>query len=362
MKTLVICNSLAKKNTLFSFCSDYKLQGNNITVGMFASASLDPKTLKDNEVLVHIKAFSCNYRDRGLMLEFSNKCNAETNISKIVYSPFGSDFVAEVIGIGAKSELKIGDRVIPNCSYTKANHKSRGGIPSNFASQRLQVFEDSRLCKIPKLMTDEVASAFTIISQTAYSIIRKLNLRGGENILITAATSNTSLAIINALKNKNVCISAMTNNPIVNIDTLKTLGVDEVFSLSDLKQKKSVNKFDIVIDPFFDLHLIHVIDYMNFESRYITCGLYAQNPNFKNYHTTFKQNYFHTLVTAIQKNIMILGNCLGTESDLQNAIKDFENGAYKLLIDSVHSGSNIVPFLEKSFGNIPKLGKIVYKY
>lgn len=43
-------------------------------------------------------------------------------------------------------------------------------------------------------------NAFSLSAQTAYSMVRKANLNKGDNVLVTAATSNTSLSVIERLK------------------------------------------------------------------------------------------------------------------------------------------------------------------
>ena len=61
-------------------------------------------------------------------------------------------------------------------------------------------------------MPTEVAAAFPLAAQTSYSMIRKLNPAPGENILDTAAKSNTSLFAINALKKYDVNVYAVSTS------------------------------------------------------------------------------------------------------------------------------------------------------
>ena len=79
----------------------------------------------------------------------------------------------------------------------------------------------------------------------------------------------------------------------------------------------------------------------------------------------FKQSnndYFRVLAKCIVKNISLIGNCLGCENDLRDAINNFVKGKYDIVIDSIYTGDEIVPFLQKSFHSIPRFGKTVYKY
>ncbi len=56
-------------------------------------------------------------------------------------------------------------------------------------------------------MSDEVAAAFSLSAQTAYSMARKADIKDGDNVLTTALISNTSLAIVERLKSCNANIN-----------------------------------------------------------------------------------------------------------------------------------------------------------
>lgn len=63
------------------------------------------------------------------------------------------------------------------------------------------------------MMPDVVAAAFSLGAQTAYSLVRKLNLASGENVLITSARSNTALFAIRALRRYSVNVYATSTSP-----------------------------------------------------------------------------------------------------------------------------------------------------
>lgn len=364
MKTVVISSNYMNDYSGVHCMKEIEISGKKIVFALVECSENNSIQLNRKQVLVKIKAFSCNYRDKGLMIIFNNKCNELSCIDKVMYSPFGSDFVAEVVAVGDEvRNLYLGDRVIPDCNYPYKNISQLGGIPSNFASQRYQVFEENDLFKIPETIPDDIAASFSVISQTAYSIIRKLKIVGDENILITSSTSNTSLALINALKSKNVNIYTISRNK-NDSKYMKALGVKEHVSIESLdpdvvyKAFRGV-KFDIAIDPFFDIYLKYIVDVINFGGKYVTCGLFTQDLNYPSHNSP---NYSDVLVKVIMKNISIIGNCLGTTIDLACAIDEYVNNKYMLIIDSIYTGIDIVPFVEKSFGVVRKYGKVVFKY
>ncbi|WP_106831614.1 quinone oxidoreductase family protein [Parabacteroides pacaensis] len=365
MNTFAICSLTVKDILPESFTQYFLFKEKNILVGL-----LDiPKTNYKNKVyrdsvVVKIKAFSCNFRDRVFFLLFHQKCIDLSKDKKLYYSPFGSDFVAEVIECGKNvKKFAVGDRVIPNASYPyRLGSKKIGGIPTNYASQRIHVFDKNQLIKVPFSMSDEIASSFTITAQTAYSIIRKLHLKPKENILITAPSSNISLALIRILQNKNVNIYALASSLSHQEDLLK-LGVSYVFLVSDLINKEKIfeltkgNLFNAIFDPFYNVYMEKVIPFVAMNGRYITCGLEPmRNPQTKI--SDMAMIMEHCMIN----NISLIGNCLGTTADLQTALNDFETKKFDILIDSVYNENDILMFLQKSFGIKERLGKVVYKY
>jgi NADPH:quinone reductase-like Zn-dependent oxidoreductase len=366
MKTVVICNAYLEdiKPDVIPF--DFHLCNENVLIGILDVPQPDyEKYSKEKSVLVSIKAFSCNYRDKSIMLLFNEACIKSSGSRKYFYSPFGSEFVAEVLKVGKDvTTLKVGDRVIPDGSYPFKVNGDFGGIPTNFASQRIQVLDESQLMKIPDTMPDEIAASFTIASQTVYSMLRKLDLPLNANVLVTAATSNTSLSAIQVLKKRGVNVYAISSNKKYENDILK-MGVSACIPYSAMEEHTVDNYmgnilFDAVIDPFFDLYYNQIIPYMNFNGKYIYCGLYRQNTAFNE--VKVNNNYFKSMADNISKNVTVIANCLGERKDLENAVIDFSNGQYTIVIDSVYTGNEVLPFLQKSFHELPRFGKVVYKY
>ena len=232
-----------------------------------------------NNVLVRVRAFSCNFRDKALIFLAAQRCPAHS------YYVLGSDFVGEVLAVGPKvSKFEIGDRVIGNANWSGSKDKTvPDGIPTNHGSREYQIFHQEKLVRIPENMPTEVAAAFGIGAQTVYSMVRKLTLQPAATVLVTAAKSNTSLFVIQALRKYDVNVYATTTSKMFGSE-LKALGVkglleiepqkDDFASLHDLTLE--IGKFHAVIDPFFDLHLEGTLPLITNGGNYITCGLYDQ--------------------------------------------------------------------------------------
>jgi NADPH:quinone reductase-like Zn-dependent oxidoreductase len=324
-------------------------------------------------VLIRVKAFSCNYRDLCFIFStLKNQPNA--------FYAMGSEFAGEVVATGREvSSLKVGDRVISNNSYTGTGfsifrgERVREGVATNRASKEFQIFHEAKLMKIPREMPDEVASAFSIGAQTAYSMVRKAALGKGSNILVTAARSNTSLFVVNALRQHQVNLYATTTSKL-HEDRLKKMGVREVFRInSDLESfelhpqlnalARDIGGFDCVIDPFFDLHLRRIIDLISAGGRYITCGLCEQYQSLIGQkHDSRLIDLKRILLVALVRNIQLIGNCIGLTEDLSTALQDYASGSFKVSMDSVFEGEQVGEFFSQTYSAADRFGKVSYRY
>ena len=373
MRNIAICgNKFAPSTINNDIIQTMEMEGIKVNLGLIHTQDpeFDPST-SENEfmVLIKTKAFSCNYRDKGLILKAAVKAPEKS------FYVIGSEFVGEVINIGSKvTELKIGDRVIGDGCYPHAKAKEiLPGLPTNNGSKEYQKFHQTKLIKIPPEMPDEVAAAFPIGGQTSYSMIRKLNITPGENILVTAAKSNTSLFVINALKKYDVNICALTTS-MQFADELKQMGVKEVIQIDPKKKSILENEsveaivrqtggFNCVIDPLCDIYLGKVIQAMAVESRYITCGIYNQYSNLTNKDFDYYGSPMSAILThAVMKNIQIIGNCLGYTQDLKQAINDYQQGKLDVVVDSIFNTNKIKDFFERTYNVKNRFGKVIYRY
>lgn len=362
MKTLAICSLELRKRGLCEHAIDFVLCNQNFVFGMMDTANPYSGNIDEEDVLIRVEAFSCNYRDKSLILMFNEICKNKSGNGRLFYTPFGSEFVATVLQVGRKVQtLKVGDRVIPDGAYPIKVDGRMGALPTNCASQRFQVFHWSYLVKVPDEMPNEKAASFTIAGQTVFSMIRKLQLRSGERVLVTAATSNTSLAAISALKGLGVDVYACSTS-MFKKEIFMSMGVKSLLSSESLKDNPDcLPHFDAVIDPFLDIYFCDVIKRLNIGGRYITCGNYNQNSFFEKSNIV-NQDVNSILNYCIINNISIIGNCLGTREDLENAIISYQKGQFDILIDSVYTDADINSFLSKTFHLAPRFGKVVFKY
>jgi NADPH:quinone reductase-like Zn-dependent oxidoreductase len=373
MRNVAICgqnfgNLMSQPGTIETI----KIEGVPVHCGLVQTPDIHfNRHAPDNEhkVLVQVRAFSCNYRDKSLILQMATRGQANS------FYVVGSEFVGEVLDLGpAVPNLQPGDRVIGNGSYPKADVAGlMGGLPTNHGSKEYQVFHWAKLMKIPPTMSDEIAAAFPIGGQTTYSMVRKLNVQPGENVLVTAAKSNTSLFAINALKNQPVNVYATTTS-LRFADQVRQLGVKQLVQIdpqqATFAENETLNQiatdiggFDAVIDPFFDLHLGKVLPVMAPGGRYVTCGHHDQYSGFVG------KDFGHprwdvkmAMLVAILGNLHFIGNCIGQTDDLRRAIDDYAAGKLPVSLDRTFSQGQIGAFFTRTYNDPDRFGKVVYKY
>lgn len=368
MKTVTICNSCLRDIVPNNFFDECVIDDNRITISLLDVPEPDfTPHFNSHSVIVKIKAFSCNYRDRSYMHRFAKQCQELSGNQKYFYSPIGSEFVGEIIKVGSDvNSFQIGDRVMPDSSYPLKIDGRLGGVVTNFASQRFQLFPENHLIKVPDNMPDETAAAFSLSAQTAYSMVRRANLRDGDNVLITALTSNTSQAIIQRLKscNININIYGISSKALSLNDKMKDWGLKSIFTSHFLQKKQDVSvieKFDVIFDPFIDLYFNGLSKHINYDSRYIFCGFYQQHPSYREVEVISSNNLLQLYNACITYNISLMGNCLGCRKDLESAISDYSKDKFEIHIDSVYTGCQLNVFFQKSFVE-ERIGKVVYMY
>ena len=363
MNTIAICNSHIKDVLTDGVLEQFSIDGENITIGLIDVPDIQyEKYFGSHSILVRVKAFSCNFRDRGILHSFNDICKKKYDKNKLFFSPIGSEFVGIVERVGRDVRIfKIGDRVMPNHSYPYKSNGQFGGVISNFASQRLQMFNEAELVRVPDNMSDEEAAAFSLSAQTAYSMVRKANVQKGNNVLVTSCSSNTSLAVLEVLCNLDCNIYAASTNARTIKELLTDKDVQEIVDLRTLDgQKSALPPLDAVIDPFIDINLKYLIPYINYNARYVYCGVYKQSLkyDYSNY-TNLDSSEIYNL--CLIKNSSLIGNCLGLPEDLWEALKNYNEGKYHIHIDSIYSGNRIVDFFTRTFKE-KHIGKVIYKY
>lgn len=317
----------------------------------------------EDYLLLKVNSFSCNYRDKALLL-----CNYQKIMEvERFFLPFGSEFSAEVIAVGSGvSEFRVGDKVMGNCAYP--NNDSSGvlpGVVTNFASLGWQRIHKRKLIKIPYGLDDTAASCFSLGAQTAAGMIRRsgiLTTKG--NPLVMSGRSATSLFVIQQLiaygyKPFVLTTSNWTQEEKDKICPAEVRVINKELRYEDILRSGITHIFD----PFFDMNLDLAMKCIKMDGTYVTCGIRDQHPIIsEETPKTVEPIVRIALSQAIIKNVTLKGNCLGGTEDLEKAIDLFYKKGCAPIIDKVYTVEQGLDFVKNTFFNRRKFGKMVLCY
>ena len=366
MKSVVVFDPVDDPGATVESVGTASIGGTAVAVGLFDDAppAFDPNAVDNRSlVLLEVLAFSCNYRDRGIIL-----AHLAAGGGDAVH--FGSDFVATVRAVGRDVDsVAVGDRVIADNSYPQARVTDvRPGIPTNAASAGFLVLHECKLAKVPEAMPLPLAASFSIAAQTVYSMIRRLDVRGGERCLVTGASSHTSQFVLATLAELGVETYAVTTglNDFSTLGVAGTIRVQPPFAKT-LSRNEIARRLvrehggpELVVDPFADLYATAVIPLLKPGGSYVTCGVYAQSvvePR-----TALSGREWRDLLAVIIKhNLTFHGNCLGRQADLAEAIAAYAGLSARLPPDGVFGLDRATEFVARSFAPA-RFGKAILQY
>ena len=374
MRSIAVCGAKLQGSSFCDPPSAVSIDGVPVNVTRVASIAPDfDGALPEyrGKVLLEVKSFSCNYRDKALLVYLGQTCPPRS------YCFIGSDFLGEILAVGRDvAGFASGDRVLGNCQYPDSGVEGvYGGIPTQHASARYHIFDPSKLMRVPENMSDVVAGGFAVGAQTTYSILRRLAVQPGQNVLVTGASSNTALFAVNALRRHNVNVYAASTSARfrsrlegLGVEGLIVMDPDSVSLLDDSYVHALMSKtggFDCVIDPFCDIYLSRVMPLMRYGGKYATCGFTVRLGDSAQNHESVNQRGLlgvEDYSRLILGNIEIVGNCLGETCDLRQALDDFRTGLFDVVIDSVFTGVNVGGFFDRTYNSLDRFGKVIYCY
>lgn len=317
-----------------------------------------------HDVLVRVHAFSCNYREKGRLLQAARREAGG-------YMVLGSEFAGTVVKVGtAVDDLRPGERVFGDGTVeATAAHL---GLSTQRASQELQVLPRAKLMRFPATMPFATAAAFSVGAQTAYALVRRLRPARGAQIAVTAASSNTSLFAIAALVARGHDVHALTTSA-DSVPALRALGVRDCCLLARDQAAEprlaaylaahGLEQFDAVLDPFMDIYLRKLVRHLRRGGTYITCGVYQQFS--EDVADAFMEQGLpldEVFSLIIRKNLSLVGNNLGTTGDLEEALADYAAGRLPVPLDTVAGAGELARFVERTYPARGRSGKVVFTY
>ncbi len=324
----------------------------------------DPRRLVNaSQVLVRVDAFSCNYRDKSLIVDAAVRgVLSDQNVNR----HFGSEFVGTVVACGRSvTRWREGDRVMPNAAYPGGISSGfPAGIVTNEASSGWVRVSEDRLAAVPANMSDEVAASFSLGAQTAASMIRRAQVKPGERVLVTSARSNTSIFLIGALIRLGADVVGWSSSEWTPEEEQWVSGCNIIPRprTPDNLQGLTRADFDVVMDPFFDLNMSRAVREIRVGGRYVTCGMQNQHPLFQSSVEVDDELFRQVMFEVIIRNIQVIGNCIGTSDDLKNSLAEYDPNDPRVPIDRVYGPGDGQAFLNRTFNERDRFGKVVLVY
>lgn len=336
------------------------LQDISLGIRAVQPPEFDPVSFRHrNHVLLRVRAISANFRDKALIVDAAYRA---TQSSGPPWAHFGSEFAAEVMAVGRDVDsLAVGVLVMPDAAFPSASEEWLSpGIVTNGASAGWLVLPAGKLMPVPTWMSDVDAAGYSLSAQTATAMVRQGRVTADSRVLVLSGRSSTSLGILCALQDSGAEVYVASSRPWTaeEIHSLGPSGRESVYL--DVDELPTFTRhFDVVFDPFIDMHVTRAIATIRPWGRYVTCGFIEQHPLFQE-GTVHAPNFHEVISQVITGNVSIVGNCIGTTEDLREAIAV---GPGSLVpVDSVFTPDRVVDFLERTFNERSKLGKVILRF
>lgn len=210
---------------------------------------IDKPVPKDNEILVRIYAAPVNFGDVTAR-NFKNISPSNFSmsfplwlISRMVFGSskpkkkiLGSEFAGEIEAVGkAVKKFKKGDPVF---GYRGMN------LGAN--AEYICIPEKGMTAIKPKKMTFEEACAVPYGAITALNLLRKVNIRKGQKVLINGASGGIGSFAVQLAKYYGAEVTGVCGKP--RLGLVKTLGADKVIDYKQEDFTKNGETYDLIFD------------------------------------------------------------------------------------------------------------------
>jgi NADPH:quinone reductase-like Zn-dependent oxidoreductase len=210
---------------------------------------VEKPTPKDNEVLIRIYASNVNYGDLTAR-NFANISARKFNMPALLLLPakmsfgmktpkkqiLGSEFAGKIEEIGKDvRSFKKGDEVF---AY---NGMNMGGN-----AEYICMAEEGMVGLKPENMSYEEASAIPYGGTMALSLLRKVNIRKGQKVLINGASGGIGSIAMQLAKHFGAEVTGVCSTP--RTDYVKSLGADKVIDYTKEDFADSGETYDVFFD------------------------------------------------------------------------------------------------------------------
>lgn len=196
---------------------------------------VDKPVIKNNEVLVEVKAISVNpvdFKVRAIPEVLTMICGEQRPVI------LGWDIAGTVVATGENSsKFKVGDKV-----FGMVNFAGRGNAYAEFVAS-----PESHLAKIPKKVSFNEAAASTLAALTAVQVLYP-RVKKDDKVLIHAGSGGVGHFAIQIAKSLGAHV--ITTSSAKNKDFVMGLGADEHIDYHSQKFEEILTDIDFVFDMF----------------------------------------------------------------------------------------------------------------
>lgn len=190
----------------------------------------------NKELLVKVYAATVNRTDCAILRAKPFVMRFVTGLLKPARSIPGTEFAGIIEAAGKDvGSFKAGDRIF---GFDDTGLSSLAGY--------MTIAEDRALAIIAGNLSYNHAAAISEGAHYAFNFINKVNIKGGDNILVNGATGSIGLATLQFVKYLGANVTAVGNTK--NLELLKSLGADRVIDYTQEDFTKDEHKYDFVFD------------------------------------------------------------------------------------------------------------------
>lgn len=206
-------------------------------------------TPKDNQVLVKIHAVSINFGDL-LVRDFPKVTPRNFSMPGILWLPtrltlgirkprqpiFGSEFSGVIESVGKDvTRFNVGDEVF---GYRSMNMGAN--------AEYLAVNEDSLIAPKPDNMTFDEIATVPYGALTALHILRKMDIKTGQKILINGASGGIGMFAVQLAKAYGAEVTGVCGT--ARVEMVKALGADHVIDYTQEDFTQNGETYDLIFD------------------------------------------------------------------------------------------------------------------
>lgn len=312
--------------------------------------------IKENEVLVKIKAAGVNNTDINTRIGWYSKSNSENDATwggeSLKFPRIqGADVCGIIIDAGKNVDKnRIGQRVLIEPSLQKLNGKQLEN-PWYFGSEcdggfaQYTKVSNEHAFQIHSDYSDIELASFPCSYSTAENLLTRANVKENDIVLVSGASGGVGSATIQLAKARGAKVIAITSTSKFN--EIKNIGADKVISRdTNLIEKLEVNSVDVVIDLVAGRNWSQFLEVLKPKGRYAVSGAIA-GPIVE-----------LDIRTLYLKDLTFFGCTIIEPQVFPNLIKRIERKEIKPLVSKVFKLEEIIK-AQKEFLTKKHIGKIV---